>query len=178
MEQRRLRFFRKGAGAVCLVAFTGDAFTVQRGFGNQPIGLGCEKKLMLRDWQAASVPFHVVLSGLLVGREVTAVFPARVKVGSLRHLPARVLPNLPCVVPMETKLRENAGNLRGLLSLKLNPNPFAYYFGNIPEVRGFLPYQVKQGFNRQCPILISQFQVNLRQLCLVFDALCGPVLEL
>jgi hypothetical protein len=133
---------------------------------------------MLRDWQAASVPFHVVLSGLLVGREVTAVFPARVKVGSLRHLPARVLPNLPCVVPMETKLRENGGNLRGLLSLKLNPNPFAYYFGNIPEVRGFLPYQVKQGFNRQCPILISQFQVNLRQLCLVFDALCGPVLEL
>jgi hypothetical protein len=69
----------------------------------------------------------------LVGGEVTAVFPARVKVGSLRHLPARVLPNLPCVVPMETKLRENGGNLRGLLSLKLNPNPFANYFGNIPK---------------------------------------------
>jgi hypothetical protein len=28
-EQRRLRFLRKGAGAVCLVAFAGNAFAVQ-----------------------------------------------------------------------------------------------------------------------------------------------------
>jgi hypothetical protein len=178
VKQRRLRFLRKGAGAVCLVAFAGKSVSVEAGFLHQGERVRDKAKLVLRYRQAASVSFHGGLSRLLVGGEVTAVFPARVKVGSLRHLPARVLPNLPCVVPMETKLRENGGNLRGLLSLKLNPNPFAYYFGNIPEVRGFLPNQVKQGFNRQCPILISQFQVNLRQLCLVFDALCGPVLEL
>jgi len=43
VEQRRLRFLGKAAGAVCLVAFAGKAFPVQRGFGNQPIGLGCER---------------------------------------------------------------------------------------------------------------------------------------
>jgi hypothetical protein len=87
-----------------------------------------------------------------------------------------VLPDLAAVVPMEAKLRQNRGDFAGLLSLKLNPNPFANDFGEISKIRGFLPNQVQQGFHRQCPVLISASEINLRQL--FPNALCGPVLEL
>jgi hypothetical protein len=35
VEQRRLRFLRKGAGAVCLVAFAGKAVSIEAGFLHQ-----------------------------------------------------------------------------------------------------------------------------------------------
>src|SRR5580658_8457711 len=59
VEQRRLRFLRENLGAVCLVAFAGQTFSVQRRFGNQAKSVGYEAKLMLRNLQAASVAFHI-----------------------------------------------------------------------------------------------------------------------
>ena len=45
--------------------------------------------------------------------------------------PARVLPCLPGVVPMEAKLGQNAGDRRRLLVRKLNPDPLPDHFGQV-----------------------------------------------
>ena len=71
-----------------------------------------------------------------VGGKKAAILAAGVKVGSPGHLPARVLPDLAAVVPMETKLRKNRGYLAGLLSFKLNPNPLAYHLGDSSKKPG------------------------------------------
>ena len=48
VEQRRLRFLRKGASAVCLVAFTGKAVSVESGFLHQRERVRDKTKLVLR----------------------------------------------------------------------------------------------------------------------------------
>jgi len=48
---------------------------------------------------------------------------------------ARVLPNLPGVVPVKTKLGQNAGDRGRLLVGELNPDPIPSHFGNLKETR-------------------------------------------
>jgi len=81
-------------------------------------------------------PTSVNSCGLCVGRKLAAVFLARVIAGGfLCEVPARVLPSLPFVVPMETELREDSGDFAGLLLLELYPDPFADNFGHLPKGR-------------------------------------------
>ena len=61
-EQTRLRGFGGTAGAVCLVPFAGQTVSVLPEFGNQGERVWNKAKLMLRDWQAASVSFHGVFA--------------------------------------------------------------------------------------------------------------------
>ena len=76
---------------------------------------------------------------------MAAVFLAGVNGGALVGIrAARVLPSLAGVVPMETKLGQNASNFGRLLLLKLNPNPFANHFGQFKEARGFRAQQREQ----------------------------------
>ena len=71
---------------------------------------------------------------------MAAVFLAGVNGGALvSNHAARVLPRLAGVVPMETKLGQNAGDFGRLLLLELNPNPFANHFGQFKKARGFRP---------------------------------------
>ena len=57
-EKRRLRCLGKLAGAFCLGAFAGDAFTIKGVFLHQVERLRRESEFMLRDRQAASISFH------------------------------------------------------------------------------------------------------------------------
>jgi hypothetical protein len=53
-----LCFFGTASGAVGFGAFLGDSVAIQPGFRHQVEGVRGESKLVLRDGQAASVPFH------------------------------------------------------------------------------------------------------------------------
>jgi hypothetical protein len=61
-KQTRLRGFGGTAGTVCLVSFASQTVSVLPEFGNQGERVWNKAKLVLRDWQAASVAFHGVLS--------------------------------------------------------------------------------------------------------------------
>jgi hypothetical protein len=61
-KQTRLRGLCGTAGTVCLVPFAGQTVSVLPEFGNQGERVWNKAKLVLRDWQAASVSFHGVLS--------------------------------------------------------------------------------------------------------------------
>ena len=69
---------------------------------------------------------------------VAAVTAAGVVVGaSGGEVPARVLPDHAAAVPMESELRQGAGDGGRLLLPELNPNPLAYLVSHPPELRGF-----------------------------------------
>jgi hypothetical protein len=57
-KQNRLRCLGTASSPVCLGPFSADPVTVKSGVLNQIEGVRRESKFMLRDWQAASVPFH------------------------------------------------------------------------------------------------------------------------
>ena len=76
---------------------------------------------------------------------MAAVFLAGVNGGAFVAIrAARVLPRLAGVVPLETELRQNAGDFGRLLPVKLNPNPFANHFGQFKEARDFRAQQREQ----------------------------------
>jgi hypothetical protein len=114
-KQTRLRGFGGTAGAVGFGSFAGDSVPVQRRLGEEIKRLWREQKLMLRDWQAASVSFHGgwPFKRLSSCREVGLIFVAGVAAAAGAKLAARVLPSLAFPVPMETKLRQGGGNLGG-----------------------------------------------------------------
>jgi len=58
-----------------------------------------------------------VSNGFHVGGEVTGILLAGVVLGAFGDCPARVLPSLAFVVPMETKLRKCRGDFGGCLSV-------------------------------------------------------------
>ena len=62
IEQTRLRGLCGTAGTVCLGSFAGKTISVQSGFECEIEGVPGKQKLVLRDWQAASVSLHGVLS--------------------------------------------------------------------------------------------------------------------
>jgi hypothetical protein len=163
---------------VCLGLLSADSVAVNAGILNQAKSVRDKGKLVLRERQAASVAFHRVLGRLLIGRKERTIPAARVIIRAVHDLPARVLPDLAAVVPMKAKLRKFGGNLRWLLSFKLNPNPFANDFGQFPKARGFLSEQGQQAVSRQTAISTPFDQVNFRQCRFGFAALCGPALEL
>ena len=57
-KQTRLRGLCGTAGSVCLVPFAGQTVSVLPELGNQGERVWNKAKLVLRDWQAASVSFH------------------------------------------------------------------------------------------------------------------------
>ena len=61
-KQTRLRGLCGTAGTVCLVPFAGKTISVQTGLECEIEGGRGKQKLMLGEWQAASVSFHGVLS--------------------------------------------------------------------------------------------------------------------
>ncbi len=61
-KQTRLRGFGGTAGAVCLGSLSGKTISVQTGLECEIEGGRGKQKLMLGEWQAASVSFHGVLS--------------------------------------------------------------------------------------------------------------------
>ena len=61
-KQTRLRGLCGTAGTVCLVPFAGQTISVQSGFECEIEGVPGKQKLVLRDWQAASVSFHGVFA--------------------------------------------------------------------------------------------------------------------
>jgi hypothetical protein len=118
----------------------------------------------------------VVSSGVHVGRKIAAVFSAWVLIAGRRRRAAWMLPNLPPVVPMETKLGQCRRDLVRLLAVKLNPNPLAHNLGQFPKLRCLSSNKVQQRFRPQCPIPMPSAEINSLQFVPV--ALCGPVLEL
>jgi len=114
-------------------------------------------------------------SGFRVCREVGLIFVAGVAGAAGAKLAARVLPSLAFPIPMETKLREGGGNLRGLAVVKLNPNPLTHYLSQFPKAGCLVIKHVQEFFGGESPILESEFEINPMRL--VFNALCGPVQE-
>jgi len=91
--------------------------------------------------------------------------------------PARVLPNLPPAVPMETNLREFGGNSRRLPVFKLNPNPLANHFGQFPKARRLVVEQIQKFLGGKPAIVKSSLKINPLQLSFLSARLCDPVLE-
>ena len=92
---------------------------------------------------------------LHVGGEVAAVTLARVERRPLiADRAARVLPCLPSVVPMEPKLRQNAGDGRRLLIRELNPNPLPNNLGNLKKAGRFTAKQRQQFVGFQRPVRV------------------------
>ena len=94
-----------------------------------------------------------------------------------RRNPARVLPNLPFPVPMESKLCKLGGDGGRLFLSKLNPNPLAYDLAQFPKTRGLVIKHVQHFICRKSAIEKSLPEINPMQLFPAPIALCGPVLE-
>jgi hypothetical protein len=78
--------------------------------------------------------------------------------------PARVLPNLPPSVPMETNLSKFGGNGRRLPVFKLNPNPLANHFGQFPKARSLVIEDVQNLLCRKSAIVKSPSKINPMRL--------------
>jgi len=99
---------------------------------------------------------------------MAAVTLARVVVGGsgLGINPARVLPELAAVVPMESNLRKQTCYLAGLTFRELNPNPLPDNLGHAAK-EGCFPLKQVQDFRRgQLAVLLSFRKINSRQLAL------------
>ena len=101
---------------------------------------------------AAVRPRPCESGGPHVSREVGGILGAGVALGTLGQSSARVLPNLPLVVPMKPKLGETCRNLTRLLLLELNPNPLADNLGQLKEARCLALQQLDDALGVQLPI--------------------------
>ena len=101
------------------------------------------------------------LGGLSIGWKTAAENVARI--GGRRLLaenPARVLPCLARVVPVETQLSQNRCDFLRLLLFELNPNPLANDFGKFIKSRCF-PLQKREHLVcRQRPILSTHVEIK------------------
>jgi hypothetical protein len=87
-----------------------------------------------------------------------------------------MLPDLPAIVPMETKLGQCCRDLVRLFAIKLNPNPPSNHFRQFPKLWCLPSNKVQERFRPQGPVPMPAVEINSLQF--VPDALCGPVLEL
>ena len=95
----------------------------------------------------------MLLTGRLhIGGKVGGILLAGVARGAFGESAARVLPDLPLVVPVEPKLGELARNLAGLLVGELNPDPLANDLGQLQEAGRFLLEQHQDPLGGQLAI--------------------------
>jgi hypothetical protein len=99
----------------------------------------------------------------LIRRVKGGILVARVNPGAGAKLAARVLPNLPPAVPMESQLRQLRGHVAWLLFLKLNPNPLADNLAQFPKSRCLVVKQVNDLRCGKSPVLESQSEIKLMQ---------------
>ena len=104
---------------------------------------------------------RLVSGRLHVGGKVGGILLAGVARGAFGESAARVLPDLPLVVPVETELGELARNLAGLLVGELNPDPLADDLGQLKEAGRFLLEQLNDTLGAQLPIRPATGEVDL-----------------
>ena len=109
---------------------------------------------------AAVKPRPCESGGPHVSREVSWILGARVALGALGQCAARVLPDLPLVVPMKPELGQTCRNLTWLLLLELNPNPLADNLGEIEKARCLLLEQLNDALGAQLPIRPAAGEVD------------------
>jgi hypothetical protein len=100
----------------------------------------------------------------LIRRVKGGILVAGVNPGAGAKLAARVLPNLPPPVPMESKLRQLRRHVARLLALKLNPNPLADNLAQFPKARRFVIEQVNDLRSGKSPVLETKSKINPMQL--------------
>jgi hypothetical protein len=100
----------------------------------------------------------------LIRRVKGGILVAGVNPGAGAKLAARVLPNLPPPVPMESKLRQLRRHVARLLALKLNPNPLADNLAQFPKARRLVVEQVNDLRCGKSPVLKSESKINPMQL--------------
>jgi hypothetical protein len=94
--------------------------------------------------------------------EVTAVTPAGIEGRPLlTYSAARVLPNLPLMIPMESTFRQKVGDRRRLLLREGNPDPLPNHFGNLEEPGRFRAEKEKHSLGIQCAICPAKVEINL-----------------
>jgi len=98
--------------------------------------------------------------------------------GFNRNCPARVLPNLPDIVPMKAKLGQNSGDFCRLFLGELNPNPLANHFREFKKTRCLIAEQRQQFFGVQCPVYPAQFHVDFWSVSRACAQLFGTALSL
>ena len=74
-----------------------------------------------------------------------------------------MLPRLTSVVPVETKLGQDAGHVVRLLLFKFDPDPCADNLGGRKEARGILAHEREKFLGWQAAIVPAQRKVNLGQ---------------
>ena len=95
-----------------------------------------------------------------VGGEVSGILLAGVALGALGECAARVLPDLPLVVPMKPKLGEPCRNVTRLLVGELNPDPLADNLGEIEKSRCLPLEQQNDALGAQLPIRPATGEVD------------------
>jgi len=100
----------------------------------------------------------------LICRVKGGIFVAGVNPSAGAKLAARVLPNLPPPVPMESKLRQLRRHVAWLLLLKLNPNPLADNLAQFPKAGCLIVKQVNDLRCGKSPVLETESEVNPMQL--------------
>jgi hypothetical protein len=99
----------------------------------------------------------------LIRRVKGGILVARINPSAGAKVAARVLPNLPPPVPMESKLRQLRGDGARLLPVKLNPNPLADNLAQFPKARGLVVEQVNDLRCGESPVLKSESEINPMQ---------------
>ena len=101
-----------------------------------------------------------VLVGGHVGGVIGLILLVRVAAAAQAELAARVLPCLPCAVPVKPKLCQclpDGG--RGLFTER-NPNPFSNHLGKLPQTAVLLLEQGQNFFSRQCAVGLPCLGIN------------------
>jgi hypothetical protein len=99
----------------------------------------------------------------LICRVKGGIFVARVNPSAGAKLSARVLPNLPSLVPMKAKLRQLRRHIARLLVVKLNPNPLADNLAQFPKARGLVVEHFNDLRCGKSPVLEAESEINPMQ---------------
>jgi hypothetical protein len=102
-------------------------------------------------------------SDKLIRRVISRILLARVNPSAGAKLAAGMLPKLTPVVPMKAKLRKLCRHITRLLSVKLNPNPLADDFTQLPKARRFVIEHVQDSRGGKSAIVKSLPKINPRQ---------------
>ena len=104
----------------------------------------------------------------MVGGVVTGILLVWVLETAQAELAAGVLPCLPLVVPMKSKLRQVLPNLGGRLLFERNPNPLADNFRKAVNLRLRIQQKVQNLFRGQCAVFLSCLGINRQTSVFLF----------
>ena len=91
---------------------------------------------------------------------MSGILLAWVALRALCERTARVLPDLPLVVPVKPKLGENRCHLTRLPVVELHPNPFADDFGDVEKAGRFLLQQCNNTLGAQLAIRAATREID------------------